>query len=59
MPLTDSGAGGAGGCISPVRGCTQDLLLESVSNVRLPVPYQLRPAPYQGDIESGFISLTP
>jgi len=34
-------------------------LLESVKKVHLPIPYQLRPRPYQEDAESDFMSFTP
>jgi len=33
--------------------------LESVKKVHLPIPYQLRPKPYQEDPESDFMSYTP
>jgi len=41
------------------RAHTHASLLESVRKVRLPVPYRLRPAPYQEDPESDFMSRTP
>ena len=41
------------------KNSSNNSFLESVKKVHLPIPYQLRPKPYQEDPESDFMSYTP